>query len=201
MELSNHRLYTEAIAGTIPSSESAREDALLGERLLSSGKDLREHRMVVDMLLERLIEEGLQPEFADAPSLLRLSNVQHLRTPVTASLQNSSILHWVEVLQPTPAVGGVPLEAAFRRIQQCETFCRGLYAGSIGWWNSKGEGLFIVGIRSALVQAESARLWAGAGIVEGSHPEQEWQETVSKISALREVFEKPFTSSSWATDY
>jgi menaquinone-specific isochorismate synthase len=199
VELSNERLYTEAIAGTIPSSESAREDALLGERLLASNKDLREHRMVVDMLMDRLSAEGLTPECAEYPSLLRLSNVQHLHTPVTASLKDSSILHWVEVLQPTPAVGGVPRDIAFRRIQQYETACRGLYAGSIGWWNSKGEGLFIVGIRSALVQAENARLWAGAGIVEGSQPEQEWKETVSKISALREVFKKPFTSSDWMT--
>ncbi len=197
VELASGQLRTEAIAGTISSSESAREDVLLGERLLSSDKDMREHRMVVDTLLEQLQKQGVTPVCPERPVLLRLSNVQHLWTPVSATVKESSVLQWLEVLQPTPAVGGLPREKAFHWIRQCEKNVRGLYAGTVGWWNCHGEGLFVVGIRSALIQRQSACLWAGAGIVAGSQEEQEWQETVAKLSALREVFEKPFTSASW----
>lgn len=197
VRIHNGILQTEAIAGTIPTSESAREDLLLGERLLASDKDLREHRFVVDTLIERLQAGGLHPQTEDIPKLLKLSNVQHLWTPITARVGEDSILRWVGELQPTPAVGGNPRDLAMRLIGEWEPLPRGLYCGSVGWWNHHGEGEFVVGIRCALVRGSHARLWAGAGIVEGSRPEREWQETVVKLAALREVFEKPFALSEW----
>jgi menaquinone-specific isochorismate synthase len=45
----------------------------------------------------------------------------------------------------------------------------------------------IVGIRSALIRGESASLYAGAGIVEGSDPEKEMKETEMKLRALLDV--------------
>lgn len=198
VSIENGVLCTEAIAGTIPTSESAREDLVLGERLLASDKDLREHQFVVDTLMQCLQEGGLQPTAANTPKLLKLSNVQHLWTPIRAQVgENTSILDWVGKLQPTPAVGGNPREIAIRMIREWEPVCRGLYSGSVGWWNHRQEGEFVVGIRCALVEGRRARLWAGAGIVAGSRPAREWQETVVKLAALCEVFEKPFTLPDW----
>jgi menaquinone-specific isochorismate synthase len=94
------------------------------------------------------------------------------------------LLDLVSVLHPTPAVGGTPREAAVAAIRGLEGFPRGLYAGALGWINSRGGGEFFVGLRSALVEGERARVYAGAGIVAGSEPEREFAETELKFQAL-----------------
>ena len=94
------------------------------------------------------------------------------------------LLDAVARLHPTPAVGGSPRAAAVARIRELEGFPRGLYAGVLGWVNSRGGGEFFVGIRSALVDGATARVFAGAGIVAGSDPEKEFAETNLKFSAL-----------------
>ena len=90
-------------------------------------------------------------------------------------------------LHPTPAVGGTPREPAVARIRELEGFPRGLYAGALGWINSRGGGEFFVGLRSALIQGATARLYAGAGIVAGSSPDREYAETELKFRAMQDA--------------
>ncbi len=94
------------------------------------------------------------------------------------------LLDVVAALHPTPAVGGSPAAAALARIRELEGFPRGLYAGALGWLNARGGGEFFVGLRSALVDGSQARLYAGAGIVAGSSPENEFAETELKFNAM-----------------
>jgi menaquinone-specific isochorismate synthase len=181
-------LETEALAGSTRRGAGASEDAALGAALLSSEKDLREQRHVLDSIARRLGPLGLAPEFPGKPVLRKLANVQHLHTPVSASLpEGVRLLDTVACLHPTPAVGGTPREAAVGLIRELEGFPRGLYAGAIGWINSRGGGEFLVGIRSALVEGAGARLYAGAGIVSGSDPRRELAETELKFRALRDA--------------
>lgn len=179
------RFVTEAIAGSAPRDASAGEDARLAHELLSSDKDLREHRHVVESIRRRLESLGLEAEIGNEPGLLVLPNVQHLRTPVEGALKDGvHILDLAEALHPTPAVGGSPRETALPDIRAWEPFSRGLFAGITGWFDTRGNGEFAVGIRSALVRDQRARLFAGAGIVEGSEPEKELRETSIKMDAL-----------------
>lgn len=181
-------LETEALAGSAPRGAGASEDAALAAALLRSEKDLREQRHVLDSILRRLAPLGLEPEFDAAPGLRRLANVQHLHTPVTARLpEGVRLLDAVARLHPTPAVGGTPREAAVRRIRELEGFPRGLYAGALGWINARGGGEFFVGLRSALIDGATARLYAGAGIVAGSSPEKELAETELKFAAMQDA--------------
>jgi menaquinone-specific isochorismate synthase len=176
---------TEAIAGSAARDPSAAADARLAHALLSSDKDRREHRHVVDSIRRRLAGLGIEPMIADEPSLLALPNVQHLVTPIDGALPDGvHLLDLVEALHPTPAVGGTPREAALPDIAAWEPFDRGLFAGLAGWFDARGDGEFAVAIRSALVRGNHARLFAGAGIVEGSVPESEHRETSLKMAAL-----------------
>lgn len=185
VRVSKGRLETEALAGSMRRGASASEDAALGGTLLRSEKDLREHREVLDDIVARLRPLGLAPEFPAQPQLRRLANVQHLHTPVHAALpENVQVLDVLAAMHPTPAVGGTPREAAVARIRELEGFPRGLYAGALGWLNTRGGGEFFVGIRSALVRDASARVYAGAGIVAGSTPEKEFAETELKFKAM-----------------
>ena len=185
VRVSKGGLETEALAGTIRRGTGASEDAALADTLLHSIKDRHEHRLVIEAITARLQKLGLRPEFADVPGLRRLANVQHLHTPVRATLPPTvRLLEVLAALHPTPAVGGTPQAAAMARIRELEGFPRGLYAGTLGWMNARGGGEFFVGLRSALVEGIRARVYAGAGIVAGSTPEKEFAETELKFKAM-----------------
>jgi menaquinone-specific isochorismate synthase len=185
VRVAGRTMQTEALAGSAPRGRTAPEDAQLGRALLGHDKDLREHRVVVESIGRRLRELGLEPAVAEAPRLLPLSNVQHLWSPISATLpEGMHLLEVLAALHPTPAVGGQPREAARADIARLEKFDRGLYAGAVGWFDHAGDGEFVVAIRSALMDGTRARLYAGAGIVEGSEPAEEKAETDLKLKAL-----------------
>ncbi len=185
VRVSKDTLETAALAGTAARGRGASEDAALAQALLHNDKDLREHRFVLETIAGRLAQLGLKLDYPAQPGLRRLANVQHLHTPVQAVLPDSvRLLTIVGALHPTPAVGGSPAAAAIARIRELEGFSRGLYGGAIGWVNARGGGEFFVGIRSALVDGATARVYAGAGIVAGSAPEKEFAETELKFKAM-----------------
>jgi menaquinone-specific isochorismate synthase len=178
-------LSTSVLAGSAPRGRTASEDAALAGQLLRSEKDRREHRLVLESIERRLAPLGLKLAFEPQPQVLALANVQHLHTPVTAPWPSDArLLDVVSRLHPTPAVGGKPREAAVPCIRKLETCDRGLYAGALGWIDARGEGEFVVGIRSALVDGARARVFAGVGIVAGSDPGREQAETEWKFRAL-----------------
>lgn len=188
VQVAERRLRTEALAGTAPRGSGAREDAKLGHALLQSDKDRREHAHVVASICRRLGALGVACEAPVEPVLRVLPNLQHLQTPLEAEVPAGvHLLDLVAALHPTPAVGGVPREAAVPLIAELEPFARDLYAGAIGYFDHRGEGEFFVGLRSGLVDGSRARLYAGAGIVAGSDPDAEWRETEMKFTALRDA--------------
>lgn len=185
LSLHDRELLTDALAGSSPRGKTALEDAKLAQNLLSNAKEIWEHQVVINFLTQRLSHLGLTPRFTLRPRLLRLSNIQHLRTPIRARVPaNIHLLKILAELHPTPAVAGAPREIACQHIQQYEKFERSLYAAPLGWLDHKGNGEFIVGIRSALVNSCQARLFAGAGIVAGSDPHKELTEIQLKLQAL-----------------
>lgn len=185
VEVSGRNLQTDALAGSTRRGETAVEDAILARGLLQSEKDVREQRLVLDSILRRLASLGVAGPEASRLGLLQLSNVQHLHTSVRAGLPDElDLLRLVEELHPTPAVGGTPREIACARIRDLEPFSRGLYAGPLGWVDADGDGEFVVAIRSALIDGPRARVFAGAGIVEGSNADREYAETELKLEAL-----------------
>jgi menaquinone-specific isochorismate synthase len=181
-------LETEALAGSIRRGAGASEDAALAAALLRSTKDADEHRQVVDDILGRLAPLGVVPDAPAPPQVRRLANVQHLHTAIRARMpERLHVLDVLAAMHPTPAVGGSPRETAIPAIRELEGFPRGLYAGALGWLNSRGGGEFFVGIRSALVAGARARVYAGAGIVAGSDAEKEFAETELKFKAMLEA--------------
>lgn len=186
MQLANGELSTEAIAGSIARGKTAQEDAEYAGKLMNSEKDLREHQAVIASITNRLADIGIkEPRTAARPRLLQLANVQHLYTPIIADAGTQCHpLQIVATLHPTPAVGGKPREKAVPAIRNLENFDRGLYAGVLGWFDHWGRAEFVVCIRCALLEDNRARLYAGAGIVAGSQPKREREETDWKLQAM-----------------
>ncbi|MDH4224990.1 MAG: isochorismate synthase [Deltaproteobacteria bacterium] len=178
-----------ALAGTAPRGEEPDADALLGSRLLASGKEIHEHRIVVDAILRAVEPLGCRVETPSSPRLIKLNNVQHLYTPITLRADSPvSILDVVARLHPTPAVGGVPAGKAGGFILAHERFDRGWYASPIGWINGGGRGEFAVALRAGIIRSGGVRLFTGAGIVADSDPEGEYFETQLKLQPLLGAF-------------
>jgi isochorismate synthase len=174
-----------ALAGSAPRGNTEQQDRRLGEVLLASGKDRIEHAVVVDTLREALEELCASVSVATAPSLLKVSNVQHLHTPISGRLRDGrTILDLAGRLHPTPAVGGVPREAALEWLSRHERLDRGWYAGPVGWVDRHGGGDFAVAIRSALLWDGQALLYGGCGIVADSDPEAEYAESRLKLRPI-----------------
>jgi len=180
---------TEALAGSIARGETNEEDEALASRLRASEKDQHEHRLVVDAIREQLapvaddVRVGRQ-------SIRALDSVQHLHTPITADVApDGHVLDVARRLHPTPAVGGLPPDAALRTIRDAESFDRGWYAAPVGWIGPDGDGAFAVGIRSAVAAGREATLFAGNGIVADSDPDEEWEEVQLKFRPMLEHLE------------
>lgn len=186
-------ITSEAMAGTRLRGGDPGEDRLLGEQLLSSDKDRREHRHVADYIT-RALRKVCRGDGVDGQArteLRRLQLVQHLvahfKGELNPTVTDADIL---DVLHPTPAVGGLPRSEALEFIASTEERDRGWYAGPVGWLGPEGAEM-AVGIRSMLLKPErTAILFAGCGLVEGSTASGEWEETAAKLAGLRSVFEE-----------
>lgn len=175
----------DCLAGSTARSANEEEDQALGEALFADQKERHEHALVVRALRDALGPLCHSLSVPATPNLLSMPNVQHLHTPVVGAVNGElNVLELVERLHPTPATGGLPTSAALPLIRSYENFDRGWYAGPVGWVDGRGGGEFAVAIRSALLGGNQALLYAGCGIVAGSDPEREYEESCLKLRPM-----------------
>jgi len=186
VSVAGRAVTTMALAGSAARGQTPDEDEALAVALLASAKDRHEHQLVVDAVRAHLAEAAGELTAPAAPVVLRLRNIQHLLTPIAGRLRRpgEGALRLARRLHPTPAMGGVPPERALAFLRDAEPTPRGWYAAPIGWIDGALDGVFAVGIRSAVTQHDRAWLYAGAGIVAGSSPEREWAETALKFRPM-----------------
>jgi menaquinone-specific isochorismate synthase len=184
VSLSGRTVHTAALAGSTGRGETPAEDEWLAEDLQDSEKDAHEHDLVVEAIHDQL--EPLADSVRTGQRRVRqLATVQHLETPIEATLDaDRHVLSLVEALHPTPAVGGLPPDAAMETIRTTEAFERGWYAAPVGWIDGNGDGTFAVAIRSAVARDGTATLFAGDGIVADSDPDREWDELQLKYRPI-----------------
>ena len=209
------------LAGTIGRSGDLATDEALIAGLLASPKERREHAYVIEGLRRTLGPACESLDVPSKPTVLELRNVSHLATRVTGvlsavpdrpgadpgdtwgrgersgdepphpGLRVPSALQLVARVHPTPAVGGTPTDEAVAYIAEVEGFDRGRYAGPVGWMDASGDGSWAIGLRSAAVADNHASIYAGVGVVAGSRPRSELEETQLKLQALLAALVRP----------
>lgn len=183
--LEDQVIKTAGVAGSIPRGKTQEEDDQLGNELLNDHKNLVEHHFVVDMIKASMEKVCSTLTIPNQVALLKTKHIQHLYTPIEGKLkENHTLLSIVDLLHPTPALGGLPKEKAKEMIREVETLDRGLYGGPIGWMDYQGNGEFAVAIRSGLIQGDRATLFAGCGVVEDSDAQSEYLETKVKFNPM-----------------
>ena len=179
------RFSATAVAGSVPRGETDEAQRALAHQLLNSAKDRVEHAFTVKDMVARLEPLSRTVEAEAEPHVLTLARIQHLEARIKAVLRpGASVLELVSALHPTPAVCGLPRDTALDLLSRNEPFERGWYAGPVGWFDTRGDGVFVPALRTAVARSTTWRLFAGAGIVPGSDPEDEWEETGIKFEPV-----------------
>lgn len=182
-----NRILSHPLAGSARRSSDLSADEAAAHNLLASEKDRREHALVVEAILDLLAPHCSDLRAPPGPALVSTRTMWHLGTRIEGVLRRrkeASSVELAALLHPTPAVCGSPRNRAAELIRELEGYDRGFYAGAVGWTNAAGDGAWYVSLRCAEVCGREARLYAGAGIVEGSDPTAEADETSGKFQAV-----------------
>ncbi len=173
------------MAGSAPRTGDLPSDRAAAQALMQSAKDRVEHRLVVEWVLDTLAPHCRALHAPDGPVLASTATMWHLATPVEGELKREiSSLELAAALHPTPAVCGTPRDRARDLIRGLEPFDRGFFGGAVGWCDATGDGRWMVAIRCAEIAGRTARLYAGAGLVRGSDPATEADETGAKFRTM-----------------
>lgn len=208
LQVQGDRLTTHPIAGTRPRGANAAEDQRLAEQLQLDPKERAEHVMLVDLGrndLGRVARAGTVT-VTKYMEVEKFSHVLHLVSHVEGRLRpDADALDALRAIFPAGTLSGAPKVRAMQLIANAERERRGLYGGAVGYLGYDGNLDTAITIRSAVLRGGVAHVHAGAGIVAGSVPEREFEETEHKAAAMRRAIElaagegAPATAASGAT--
>ena len=186
------RIATHPIAGTRPRGATPAEDDALADALQRDPKEKAEHVMLVDLGrndLGRVARAGTVA-VTKYMEVERYSHVLHLVSNVEARLKpGCDALDALRSIFPAGTLSGAPKVRAMQLIAEAEGERRGLYGGAVGYLGYDGNLDTAITIRSAVLRDDRIHLTVGAGIVAGSVPEREFEETEHKAGAVKRAIE------------
>lgn len=182
-------LETIALAGSTQRGKTPEEDVLFEEELKNSPKLIHEHSLVAQYIKEKIGPLSSNLNISELFTM-KLPYIQHREALIKATLKSDvGVTQIIDLLHPTPAVGGLPLDRAYNVILELENSKRDYYAAPTGVL-SKQYSEIAVGIRSAYLRNDSIVVFGGAGIVAGSKSEEEWNETGAKMRPFTQIINK-----------
>jgi menaquinone-specific isochorismate synthase len=189
LRLSRGMVTSRVLAGTIPKTGDDEKDLALAGSLARSSKDLEEHEYAVRSVADALEPFCSSTNVPETPFVLHLANVMHLATDVTGALiegkKHVDAFALLKSLHPSAAVCGTPRNIAFDIIDEIEGMNRGRYAGPVGWIDARGDGELGIALRTGQIEGRNVAIYAGCGIVAGSNPEKEVEESNAKMIPMR----------------
>lgn len=186
IKVSAGKVTTFPIAGSRPRGNTPQEDRRLEEEMLADEKEVSEHVMLVELAKEDLSGVCTPGTIAvhDSMQVQRFSHIMHITSTVSGELDPScTALDALGVAFPAGTLSGSPREEAITMIDELEPARRGVYGGTVGYFDFAGDMDMAIAIRTAVISKGIAHVQAGAGIVQASDPHTEYLETRSKAQA------------------
>ena len=175
------------IAGTRKRGRTEEEDVALEKDLLADPKEIAEHLMLIDLGrndVGRIADTGSVAVTAKM-AVERYSHVMHIVSNVEGRLKDGmSAMDVLRATHPAGTLSGAPKIRAMEIIDELEHVKRGIYGGAVGYLGWDGNMDTAIAIRTAVIKDGLLHVQAGAGIVADSVPESEWEETMSKATAM-----------------
>ena len=186
VHVKGRELIIRPLAGTIRRGKTSEEDQMLITTLQNDPKEQAEHIMLVDLArndIGRVCAVNTL-KVTELMAIEAYSHVYHLVSNVVGQLAAGRD-HYDAISATFPAgtLTGAPKIRAMELIEETETSRRGAYGGCVGFIDFRGNTELAICIRTAVYKDGHYYIRASAGIVADSTPEQEWQETLSKLGA------------------
>ncbi len=186
VRLEEGQAYVRPIAGTRHRGQTEEEDLAIEEELLADPKERAEHVMLVDLGrndVGRISRPGTV-SLTDCMMVERYSHVMHIVSNVVGDLApGRDALDVLRATFPAGTLSGAPKVRAMQIIEELEPERRGVYGGAVGYIGFDGNMDVAIAIRTIVAHKDEMWLQAGAGIVEASDPDKEYEETVNKARA------------------
>ncbi|GIJ00460.1 anthranilate synthase component I [Sediminihabitans luteus] len=186
VKVTDSRVVTFPIAGSRPRGATPAEDVALGEELLADAKERAEHLMLVDLSRNDLVKvcEPTSVEVVEFMATKRFSHIMHLCSTVVGRLRpGATALGAFRATFPAGTLSGAPKPRAIALIDELEPASRGIYGGTVGYFDFAGDMDMAIAIRTALIRDGRASVQAGGGIVADSVPALEYAESRNKAAA------------------
>ncbi|NNC83578.1 MAG: chorismate-binding protein [Flavobacteriales bacterium] len=145
-------------------------------------KEREEQEIVTRYILEQLDQGQVSDLQYSEPYDEEAGPLVHLRSDILFQTERSD-REILDLLHPTPAVCGQPLEAAKRLISELEEHDRRYYTGYIGFAGAQVSRYF-VNLRCMEKKDYYAICYAGGGVTSSSDPVDEWQEVINKLEVM-----------------
>jgi salicylate synthetase len=180
-------VVTEPLAGTRALGRGAARDRQARDDLESNSKEIAEHAISVRSSLQEMTEIA-EPGTAVVTEFMTVrerGSVQHLGSTISARLDPSrDRMDALEALFPAVTASGIPKAAGIEAVLRLDEGPRGLYSGAVVMVSADGGLDAALTLRAAYECDGKTWLRAGAGIIEESDPEREFEETCEKLSTL-----------------
>ncbi|ALX49226.1 anthranilate synthase component I [Lentibacillus amyloliquefaciens] len=190
IETSSRNIMTNPIAGTRPRGNTKDEDEALRSELITDKKEISEHEMLVDLSRDDFARV-CEPDSITVPAYMKVESYQHVMHIVSEVhgklAEGYTSIDALIACLPAGTVSGSPRTRAMQLINELEDVKRGVYSGGVGYISFNYNLNIALAIRSLIVKDRQAYLQAGAGIVNDSNPEAEYNETMHKAKALMAV--------------
>jgi anthranilate synthase component I len=186
VKVTDRRVVTFPIAGSRPRGASPEEDRSLVDELLADPKERAEHVMLVDLSRNDLAKvcEPASVEVVDFMEVRRFSHIMHICSTVVGHMrEGATALGVLAATFPAGTLSGAPKPRAVALIDELEPARRGIYGGTVGYFDFAGDMDMAIAIRTALIRDGRASVQAGGGIVADSVPEAEYLESRNKAAA------------------
>lgn len=179
IEINNNKIVSMALAGSMPRTNDEIQNQENESILKNDPKLINEHQIVVDEIYNRFNHFAQNISKSDL-KIMKLNYIQHRLVEIEGNLkENHSLVDIIKTLHPTPAVGTLPYLNGIQTINQIENKKRNYYAAPTGIRYKNFTDLAVM-LRSATIKNNNLILHAGCGIVKGSDPKAEWDETENK---------------------
>ena len=186
VKVTDDEVTTFPIAGSRPRGATPAADRALADELLDDPKERAEHLMLVDLSRNDLAKvcRPESVELVEFMAVKRYSHIMHITSTVVGSLRpGATALQTLIATFPAGTLSGAPKPRAIEIIDALEPARRGIYGGTVGYFDFAGNMDMAIAIRTALVRDGVASVQAGAGLVADSVPEREYQESRDKAAA------------------
>jgi anthranilate synthase component 1 len=186
VKVTEGHVTTFPIAGSRPRGATPEEDRALHDELLADPKERAEHLMLVDLARNDLVKvcEPATVEVVEFMAVRRFSHIMHICSTVVGRLRaGATALGALTATFPAGTLSGAPKPRAIALIDEIEPARRGIYGGTVGYFDLAGDMDMAIAIRTALIRDGRASVQAGAGIVADSVPATEHQESRDKAAA------------------